>query len=625
MRKFAELHPKPGTLERYGLPDIPYPVPMADLQAALLDDGELPLAVMLYGLQERSRDGETQWQQIEPAMDRLAELVAPDDAREVISAAGDHWWVEVGPVDLGAKLVTIQRGDDLIAAICAREDGRLRVAVFRPLDAKSAGYLIGLGQVPDPEHGVCMRESNWEYALDCSDGTGNWYAADRGEAYLSYWDKGLGVSWDGTDVPEWREQKALVSRSAARVVTELGVYYMLSGEEDAEPVAETGEAAEPETPAPPAWRSKRQQRRTVQGRFLGCLLGGAVGDALGAPVEFMKRTEILRRFGPRGITHYAPAYGGVGTITDDTQMTLFTAEGLVRGWVRGCFKGATSYSGVTAHAYLRWLQTQGERPACDIDFGTDEPGWLFQQRELHSRRAPGNTCLSALRSMSSLGEPARNDSKGCGGVMRVAPVGLFAWRLREHESPQEAFRLGTELAALTHGHPTGALTGGVLAVLILALTDGASLPEALAASKAILRAEAGHEETLRAIEMAEALAVSGLAHEEAIARLGEGWVAEEALAISLYCALVARNFKQGVILAVNHDGDSDSTGSIVGNLLGTMHGVNAIPAEWLEPLELREVISELAEDLYAFKDWAIGEYSENEELNQQIWRKYPGF
>ena len=121
--------------------------------------------------------------------------------------------------------------------------------------------------------------------------------------------------------------------------------------------------------------------------------------------------------------------------------------------------------------------------------------------------------------MSSLGEPAHNDSKGCGGVMRVAPVGLFAWRLRQQESPRDAFRLGTELAALTHGHPTGALTGGVLAVLILALTDGASLPEALAASKAILRVETGHEETLRAIEMAEELAAPACR----MTKLSPGW------------------------------------------------------------------------------------------------------
>lgn len=94
-----------------------------------------------------------------------------------------------------------------------------------------------------------------------------------------------------------------------------------------------------------------------------------MGDALGAPVEFMSRSEILRRFGAKGITTYAPAYGGLGMITDDTQMTLFTAEGLLRAWVRGFTKGITTYSGVTAHAYLRWLQTQGERPTCH-DFST---------------------------------------------------------------------------------------------------------------------------------------------------------------------------------------------------------------------------------------------------------------
>ncbi|TXH33465.1 MAG: ADP-ribosylglycohydrolase family protein [Burkholderiaceae bacterium] len=469
-----------------------------------------------------------------------------------------------------------------------------------------------------------MRENNWEYALDCSAGNGNYYAADRGEAYLSYWEKGLGISWDGTEVPDWRTQLSLVARPAAQAVVDLGVHHSLSEDSELEPDDDVSDEAD-DVSTPLGWRSKRQQRRTVQGRFAGCLLGGAVGDALGAPVEFMKRTEILRKFGPKGITQYAPAYGGIGRITDDTQMTLFTAEGLIRAWVRGCMKGITTYSGVTAHAYLRWLQTQGERPTCDIDFGTDETGWLFQQRDLHSRRAPGNTCLAALRAMKSLGEPARNDSKGCGGVMRVAPVGLFAWRLRQQETPQDAFRLGTELAALTHGHPTGTLTGGVLAVLILALTDGASLPDALVVSKAILRSEPGHEETLRAIELAETLATSGQPHEAAISQLGQGWIAEDALAISIYCALVARNFKHGVILAVNHDGDSDSTGSITGNLLGAMHGVRAIPAEWLEPLELREVIMSLAEDLYAFKDWDIGEYSENAEMNQRIWQKYPGF
>lgn len=555
----------------------------------------------------------------------MSELITTGDQGAVISASGQNWWFEIGPVDLNSELVTVQRGSDLIAAITPRADGRLRVAVYQSLDAKSAECLTSLGQIPHPEHGVNMRENNWEYALDCSAHMGNYYAADRGDAYLSYWSKGLGISWDGTEVSQWRKQLNLQARAAAQVLEELSVYFPSSNinvdeTEDDREMHEDNSSSQFFT-----WHSGRQQRSMVLGRFEGCLLGGAIGDALGAPVEFMRRDEILRKFGPKGITKFAPAYGGVGKITDDTQMTLFTAEGLIRGWVRGCLKGITTYSGVTAHAYLRWLQTQGERPSCNIDFGTDETGWLFQQRELHSRRAPGNTCLAALRAMKSLGDPALNDSKGCGGVMRVAPVGLFAWRQRGSEAPKEAFQLGTELAALTHGHPTGSLTGGVLAVLILALTDGASLLDALTASKVILKAEPGHEETLQLIEKAESLAASSQPHESAIAQLGQGWIAEEALAISIYCALVARNFKDGLIMAVNHDGDSDSTGSITGNLLGAMLGARAIPSEWLEQLELREVITTLANDLYAYKDWEIGEYSEASEMNKRIWEKYPGF
>ncbi|MCG7400498.1 hypothetical protein [Caballeronia zhejiangensis] len=230
---FVKLKLEPGTLERYRLPEIPYRVPAPCLKDAMLDGGDLPLAEMLRGLQQQSRDGEARWQQLEPAMDRISELLAPYDLCEVASASGSHWWLEVGPVDLSAELITIRRGTSLIAAITARGDRRLRVAVFRPLDAKSAEYLIGLGQVPHPEHGVCMRENNWEYALDCSAGNGNYYAANRGEAYLSSWERGLGISSGGTDVPEWRSQMDLVARSAPQVITELDVYCSLSGNDDA--------------------------------------------------------------------------------------------------------------------------------------------------------------------------------------------------------------------------------------------------------------------------------------------------------------------------------------------------------------------------------------------------------
>lgn len=208
--------------------------------------------------------------------------------------------------------------------------------------------------------------------------------------------------------------------------------------------------------------------------------------------------------------------------------------------------------------------------------------------------------------------------------MRVAPVGLFRWR-QGRTSPEAPFELANEVAALTHGHPTGVLASGALAVLVHAVVQGSPLPAGVAAAKACLRKEDRHEETLQALEQAEQLVAANVPHEEAIAALGQGWVAEEALAISLYCALVAQNLEHGVIMAVNHDGDSDSTGAIAGNLLGAMHGVEAIPQRWLETLELRNMIAEVAEDLYAFRDWPISENCADSEASRRIWEKYPGW
>lgn len=228
MQKFIDLHLKAKGLEQYGLPDIAYPITIDDFSTALEDEGELPLASMLYGLQQRSCDGKADWQQLETAMERLAHLLAPDDDSPIITAAGDNWWLEIGPVDLNRKVVTIQRGAYLIAAIAAREDGRLRVAVFRPLDAKSLQYLIDLGMSPHPEGGVCLRENNWEYALDASAGMGNHYASMRGEAYLSFWEKGIGIHLNDTEVPEWHLQKDSVARKTPHIAIELGIYYTFS-------------------------------------------------------------------------------------------------------------------------------------------------------------------------------------------------------------------------------------------------------------------------------------------------------------------------------------------------------------------------------------------------------------
>lgn len=353
----------------------------------------------------------------------------------------------------------------------------------------------------------------------------------------------------------------------------------------------------------------------------GCLLGGATGDALGAPVEFAKWHDIRARFGDGGIQDFAPAYGRTGAITDDTQMTLWTAEGVLRGITRANERGVGTPMSTMPGAYLRWLYTQDARLPRHFDLSDRRhvvgdartpPGWLLGVARLHAPRAPGNTNLSALRSGLMGSRTDRiNDSKGCGGVMRVAPVALV------HDSdPESAFELGCDAAALTHTHPTGWLAAGALAAILAQLREGVALANAATRVIGRLQVEPDHGETTRALESALALhARGGEPTPEAVESLGGGWTAEEALAIALYAALAAADdFARGVRIAVNHSGDSDSTGSIAGQLLGLTLGEGAIPSTWLDELELREEITAVADDLVT--GWREGD---------DWWMRYPGF
>jgi ADP-ribosyl-[dinitrogen reductase] hydrolase len=324
-------------------------------------------------------------------------------------------------------------------------------------------------------------------------------------------------------------------------------------------------------------------------RFAGCLLGGAAGDALGAAVEFMTLPDIRIRYGPEGIRDFAEIHGRVGAITDDTQMTLFTAEGLIRAAAAHLAGTLDDPLRVIHRAYLRWLHSQA-RVSDHPDFEDAIDGWLIRIPTLHSQRAPGATCLSALaRAQPGTCDRPINDSKGCGGVMRVAPVGLWG---------QDPFELGCRVAALTHGHPTGYLAAGVLASIIAYIVGGTTVEEAITQTIDEQRTVL-NDELASALDRAVDAAAGGPATPETVEELGSGWVAEEALAISIYCSLVADDLVSGVRLAVNHSGDSDSTGSITGNILGTAHGPSAIPEHWLEKLELRDEIAEIARDLAA--------------------------
>jgi ADP-ribosyl-[dinitrogen reductase] hydrolase len=260
---------------------------------------------------------------------------------------------------------------------------------------------------------------------------------------------------------------------------------------------------------------------------------------------------------------------------------------------------------------MRWLFTQVEEPAVGTDrIGRD--GWLFHVPDLWSRRAPGNTCLSALKEPGA-DLQADNNSKGCGGVMRVAPVGLVAG------GPAIAFGLGCATAHLTHGHPSGYLSAGHLAAVINGMVAGLSIRDAISGATALLKGKDGHEEVVSAVEAALQLAEAGAPTAEKVETLGGGWIGEEALAIGLYCALAAESFDEAVVLAVNHGGDSDSTGSIAGQIMGARDGLNAIPGRWIEQLELREEITSLAEDLQLMANGRL------DTDDAAVWERYPGW
>lgn len=333
-------------------------------------------------------------------------------------------------------------------------------------------------------------------------------------------------------------------------------------------------------------------------KFRGCLLGGAAGDALGYAVEFLDRQTILHRYGNDGITEY-DLVDSTALISDDTQMTLFTATAIAscRTHKKDCNETADYITASIETSYRDWLRTQNEH------YPIPEPhdSWLLDVPELFHSRTPGITCLSAL-SASKCGTMDRpiNESKGCGGIMRVAPIGLC------FDDPECAAQIAARAAALTHGHELGYLPAAMFADIICRISHSrkATLMEAVSdARTAICRQfpNAAHmQELLTLYDRAVALSCSKIDDAEAIRSLGEGWVAEETLAIAVYCALkYAPDFDRALITAVNHDGDSDSTGAVTGNLLGAYLGLEKIPQKYQEKLELREVILRAADDLYA--------------------------
>jgi len=168
--------------------------------------------------------------------------------------------------------------------------------------------------------------------------------------------------------------------------------------------------------------------------------------------------------------------------------------------------------------------------------------------------------------------------------MRVAPLGLSF-------PPIEAFKYGCKTAALTHGHPTGYLSAGFLSCLIAFIIRGNDLHDAIINTRAILQTYQGWEEVDYAVLSAIYFSKTRPKSLNCISSMGGGWVAEEALSIALYCCLsYPDNFDKAIALAVNHGGDSDSTGAITGNIIGACIGHSGIAKNWLDNLENYELL-----------------------------------
>ena len=338
-------------------------------------------------------------------------------------------------------------------------------------------------------------------------------------------------------------------------------------------------------------------------RFAGCLLGGAVGDALGYPVEFKTENEIFSKYGPEGIQTLEQA-GDPAVITDDTQMTLFTANGLLYGMTR---TGASAERKDIWVAMREWLHTQ-EDGVKGVD-PLHPTMWLMEKPQLFAQRAPGITCLKSIR-MSMVGgtiDDPINNSKGCGGVMRVAPFGLVSSVLNE-SGADHATRFAAEAAAQTHGHFLGYLSAAMLARIVWNIvhepTPGGEHPLA----EIVLQAGRDTEKVFpnawnmvrRAAEVVEMALDETVSDLKGVHESGEGWVGEEALYTAVFCAVRHENdFAAAIRCAVNHKGDSDSTGAVCGNILGAWLGKEAVEAAFnLEHLEMRELIETVADDLY---------------------------
>lgn len=334
----------------------------------------------------------------------------------------------------------------------------------------------------------------------------------------------------------------------------------------------------------------RAEQQDFRSRVRGALLGGAIGDALGAAVTGLTLEQIREAHGAEAVTDFVPAHGRRGAVTAVTQLTLFTVDGLIRAQVRrdtGAWHPPTDVH----RAHLRWAATQR-------DWGPDERrkdnGWLACEEWLYTRRDPARACLTGFGDevLGTLDRPKNPDATDSGALVRSAPFGLLVgWE------PQLVCQLAVECAAQSHGDPSAYLSAGALAVVVHGLARGESVDGSVQRALGQLSSRPGHEPVTDALQQALGAVRQGMPNAARVIALGADVDrAENQLAVAVYCALVGEDIRHGLRLAVNHGGPSAATGALTGSLLGALHGETALPPAWLAELEGRSTVLEISDD-----------------------------
>ena len=337
-----------------------------------------------------------------------------------------------------------------------------------------------------------------------------------------------------------------------------------------------------------------------RGAYRGCLLGMAVGDALGYAVDKRSWPEIREAYGPNGLMGY-DLVNGIADVTSYTQLAAFTGNGLLLGLTRGQLLGKTApLIRYVELACREWATSQ--RP-----WGRPAGSWCWLSRKsaLCRRRCMDTRLLDTL-SRERLGAPEApiNHSDGPQALTTAVGVGLFARRDRIRLRALD--RLGADAVALTHGSPRAFLSGALVAHIIARLLHNPRLPLDQVALEACgyLNEEFGHQYSQvfeltdlmrRAIAYAQN---SDLPPVEVLEQLGCDDCGSVLAGAVYACLASGGDFDRGVILAVNHSGRSAAVGALTGAILGLISGEEALPDFYLEGLEPVELLRELADDLY---------------------------